>query len=160
MRDNFAKGQYPTLEERIDFAMNACDYVEKSLAKTTTAPAVEGAVVSFSFVNTDLRDIFRERFPAAQWYLMDTSEQEAADRILQRQGHFYKGKVVDVDDESSLQKPKDDESPQRPESDNKDWDFAPVTFDHVVLDGTQSVSKNADIVATGLLQKLAQQNVP
>ena len=157
MRDNFAKGQYPTLEERIDFAMSACNYVETSLI----AASVDGAVVSFSFVNTDLRDIFRERFPAAHWYLMDTSEQDAADRILQREGHFYKGKqVVDVDEKqpSEKQNSQEESAPKRPQSDNTDWDFAPVTFDHVVLDGTQSVSKNADLVAMGLLQ-LTQQNV-
>ena len=162
MRDNFAKGQYPTLAERQAFATTACDYVEASLAEVAkegedpTTTNLLGTIVSFSFVNTDLRDIFRRRFPAAQWYLMDTSEAEAAERIRQRQGHFYKGKVQGetTTDTQQQQQEKEEAAPSKSESDNKDWNFAPVTFDHVVLDGTKSVAENADIVAMGLSKLL------
>ena len=69
MRDNFARGIYPTLVERQAFASDAADYV-------TTASAGKDAccVVSFSFVNDDLRDSFRTRFPGATWALVDASD--------------------------------------------------------------------------------------
>merc|ERR1711924_122109 len=48
-------------------------------------------IVSFSFVNTDLRDIFRSRFPNAEWILIETGQEECNKRINERKGHFYKG---------------------------------------------------------------------
>lgn len=144
MRDNFAKGLYPTLEERIEFVQSACGYVEEILQKESSSSTQQvGAVVSFSFVNTDLRDIFRERFPKAGWFLVDTSEEEAAERILKRQGHFYKGKV---------ETPTEKEKQTRPKGDNSEWDFAPVKFPHTSLDGMATIKQNAEIVANGLLE--------
>ena len=69
MRDNFARGIYPTLAERQAFASDAAEYV-------STESAGKGArcVVSFSFVNDDLRDSFRARFPEATWALVDASD--------------------------------------------------------------------------------------
>lgn len=150
MRDNFAKGIYPTLEERTAVAESACDYVDDRLqqeAKLLAQGRRLGAIVSFSFVNTDLRDIFRGRFPKASWFLMDITEQEANDRILKREGHFYKGKV-----ESAT--PQQEESTSK--SDNDDWQFAPMTFPHTRLDGTKPISENADIVARALLLEFAK----
>ena len=49
------------------------------------------AIVSYSFVKTDLRDIYRARFPHAVWALVDTAEKEATDRVKQREGHLFKG---------------------------------------------------------------------
>ena len=93
---------------------------------------------------------------------MDTTEEEAGQRILSRQGHFYKGKVVSSG-QTQQQEEKKITSNRRPGSDNEDWNFAPVTFDHVVLDGTRSVDENAEIVARGLVKLTKQQqrnNVP
>ena len=115
MRDNFAKGVYPTLAERQAFASDAADYV-------TTASAGKDAccVVSFSFVNDDLRDSFRERFPDATWALVDASDALAGERIASRDGHFY----------------------NPPPARGDEWLFAPVAFDHLVLDATQPVDEN------------------
>jgi gluconate kinase len=92
MRENFARGIYPTLKQREEFTVSCCDYVAKSLSDTgkqePDTPMV--AIVSFSFVNRDLRDGFRNRFPDTKWILMQTSEEEAQRRIESRAGHFYK----------------------------------------------------------------------
>ena len=146
MRNNFAKGLYPTLEERIAFAQSACDYVEGSLVQAMSVlPEGHslGAIVSFSFVNTDLRDTFRKRFPKSKWFLIDTSEDEATERIRRREGHFYKGKVELV---------AIDEIEARPTTDNQEWSFAPVTFQHTVLNGIEPIDHNAKIVADGLME--------
>lgn len=156
MRDNFSVGIYPTLKEREVFALECCDYVDtefdKEVAKGT--PHV-GAIISFSFVNTDLRDIFRSRFPEAQWILIDTSEDEATRRINSRQDHFYKGEpgelATEADEESEIlqqeQQPEDDDE-------NSEWKFAPVEFDHMALDGTKEVVENAKYVAQVLRERI------
>jgi len=116
MRDNFSKGVYPTLEQRQVFAGEAASYVEEALASAASAPLV----VSFSFVNDDLRDVFRARFPDARWALVDTAEADAVERILAREGHFY-----EVDDERG-----------------DEWKFAPVAFGHLRLDGRRPIAEN------------------
>ena len=115
MRDNFAQGIYPTLAERQAFASDAADYV-------VTASEGKDAVcvVSFSFVNVDLRDSFRERFPDATWALVDASDALAGERIASRDGHFY----------------------DPPPAKGDEWLFAPVAFDHLVLDATSPVEEN------------------
>ena len=115
MRDNFAQGIYPTLAERQAFASDAADYV-------TTASEGKGAccVVSFSFVNDDLRDSFRERFPDATWALVDASDALAGERIASRDGHFY----------------------NPPPARGDEWRFAPVEFEHLVLDAMKPVEEN------------------
>ena len=117
MRDNFAKGVYPTLAERQAFAADAADHV-------LTASDGKGAccVVSFSFVNDDLRDSFRERFPEATWALVDDSDALAGKRIAQRDGHFY----------------------NPPSTNGDEWRFAPVAFEHPVLDATRPVEENVE----------------
>jgi hypothetical protein len=156
MRDNFGKGMYPTLEERKVFALDACDYVDGQLSEICDAkedpPDSICAIVSFSFVNTDLREIFRTRFPSAEWILIDTTEEECTRRINAREGHFYKGEVSaeDTTTESSDESPvtKDDDK------DNSDWKFAPVAFPHIVLDGLNSIEDNADKVAEKILKEI------
>ncbi len=145
MRDNFAKGIYPTLKERETFAMDCCDYVEAQVKKhcDDSIIAEMATIVSFSFVNTDLRDVFRSRFPDAKWVLIDTKENEATRRINMREGHFYKGKMGDGM-EKAVEKVESDAGSTYEE--NSDWNFAPVTFDHVLLDGTRSVEENANRV--------------
>ena len=115
MRDNFAKGIYPTLAERQAFASDAAEYV-------TTESAGKDAccVVSFSFVNDDLRDSFRERFPDATWALVDASDALAGERIASRDGHFY----------------------NPPPARGDEWRFAPVEFEHLVLDAMKPVEEN------------------
>ena len=115
MRDNFSKGIYPTLAERRAFASDAADHV-------VTASAGKDAVcvVSFSFVNVDLRDSFRARFPEATWALVDASDALAGERISQRDGHFY----------------------DPPPAKGDEWRFAPVAFDPLVLDATSPVEEN------------------
>ena len=115
----------PTLEQREAFAREACDYVDAQLA----AARPSGAVVSFSFVNTDLRDVFRERFPRAAWLLVDTAPAEASRRIAAREGHFYAGAAAE--EEAAA---------------DSDWAFAPVAFEHTRLDGAASVRENADAI--------------
>ncbi len=150
MRDNFANGIYPTLPQRETFAYECCDYVEAQFDQTTRDNTIQGqvtAIISFSFVNTDLRDIFRSRFPHAKWVLVDTEEEEAQRRIEIRQGHFYKGSKIDNPSERpEEQSNQDDEEMNNDNDDNSDWKFAPVTFDHVVLDGTRTIQENADRV--------------
>jgi gluconate kinase len=132
MRDNFRKGVYPTLAERRQFAQEACDYVENEMRRSSSAHV---AIVSFSFVNTDLREIYRERFPHADWILVDTSEQEANQRIAKRLGHFYKGGLMESGDGLASR-------------------FAPVTFPHAVLSGTDSMERNADKVLRRIVEAL------
>ena len=135
MKDNFAQGIYPTLEQRIEFAQQASDYV--LLQQQTERPCL----ISFSFVNTDLRDVFRKAFPEAQWALVDVPETELQRRIQEREGHFYKGKQQST--EETIQ-PKD--------HDNSDWEFAPVTFPHTVLNGLRPIDENAQVVLSLLEQ--------
>jgi len=158
MRTNFGKGIYPTLSERLEFASDACEYVVKSICekwgknddnndkkkkKVQTDDERKGrvCVVSFSFVNTDLRDVFRSNFPGAEWILIDTSEKEATKRINERQGHFYTGekpqKFVDDNKGTSM-------SDSEENKDNSDWKFAPVDFPHTILNGHKPANENAD----------------
>ena len=116
MRDNFAQGIYPTLAERQAFASDAASYVVTASADKKAACCV----VSFSFVNDDLRDSFRARFPEATWALVDASDALAGERIASRDGHFY------------------DPPPAR----GDEWLFAPVEFEHLVLDATRPVEEN------------------
>jgi gluconate kinase len=154
MRDSFAKGIYPTLQQRQEFAQGCCDYVENELEEKWQNGSVNLAtIVSFSFVNTDLRDVFRGRFPDSDWVLIDTKEEEATRRINRREDHFYKGdtsadETTDPDSEGDVE----DEGTEK-DVDNSEWNFAPVTFPHVALDGSDSVDVNAEKVLEFLLKK-------
>lgn len=157
MRDNFGKGIYPTLEERKVFATDACDYVEEQLADICGKGEDGGldsicAIISFSFVNTDLRDIFRARFPSAEWILIDTTQEECTKRINEREGHFYKGEINKEEDGDTASETSEELSEKDDEKDNSDWKFAPVDFPHVILDGFNSVEDNAKKVVEKILQ--------
>lgn len=157
MRDNFGEGIYPTLKERGEFAANACDYVDSKLVEQyetleKNKPLV--AIISFSFVNTDLRDVFRSRFPNAMWALVDTNESEADKRIRTREGHFYKGapeSIAMTSDEKAKKTPKIES-----DCDNIEWEFAPVTFPHTVLPGNESIQSNARTIVDELLTEIDQ----
>ena len=90
-------------------------------------------------MNTDLRDAFRDEFPRARWFLVETSKNLAEERLLAREGHFYKS--------DSTRKSNSDEGVNARENeidqDNSEWNFRPVTFPHIVLDGRDSVEDNA-----------------
>jgi len=151
MRENFANGLYPTLQQRQDFAATCCDYVveqqQQQQQQSSNRPR-STLLVSFSFVNTDLRDTFRQRFPDAVWILLDTSEAEAQQRVQQREGHFYKGPQQQQQQQmignDSEEVPKSSSS----DVDNSECEFAPVAFPHTVLDGHRPVEENAAIVVS------------
>jgi Gluconate kinase len=143
MRDNFAKGIYPTLEQRNDFALEACAYVEERLATMRQSDKV---IISFSFVNSDLREIFKGRFPSAKWFLVDTSIEEARNRIQQRENHFYKGEPTDKSFKHMKEKGSVDSKEKDQDGSNSEWDFEPVDFDHILLDGLASIDENANKV--------------
>lgn len=169
MRDNFAKGIYPTLQQRKEFALSACDYVDSKLSSDSSSPNddakghdiessvnVSAAIISFSFVNTDLRDVFRERFPHALWALMDVTDEVAKERIDAREGHFYKGappagektggseeKPKEVADIGVVADNSSNGKQDEVDVDNSEWNFAPVTFSHTILNGNEGVEVNA-----------------
>ena len=160
MRLNFAKGIYPTLQQRNQFSSSCCEYVNQSLRKfsqsnfaTTISPSNSVdkqilVIVSFSFVNDDLRINFRQQFPNSHWILIDTSEIEAQRRIRQRSDHFYKGKPcqtlesdVPVHNQSSR--------------DNNEWKFAPVAFPHTIVNGHNAIEETTSEIVE-LIQNTIQ----
>ncbi|KAG7359323.1 hypothetical protein IV203_015912 [Nitzschia inconspicua] len=185
MRDKFSKGLYPTLQERLEFATQACDYVEReietalleqqqqtqpttssqvsdqdSTTNTTVASSFPmlSVIVSFSFVNTDLRDTYRLQFPYAEWILIDTPPEEATQRIQQRQGHFYKARQQQQQQQQHEQQQQQQQQPETTkgvtvniDNDNSEWEFAPVTFDHIVLNGNDSIESNVDQIVQRVL---------
>lgn len=88
MRENFDRGVYPMLRERQEFALGSCDYVDAKLQEQALLHVdtniTMAAIVSFSFVNTDLQDIYRYRFPHAvlstppRWKLLTASTNASA----------------------------------------------------------------------------------
>jgi thymidylate kinase len=146
MKDNFVRGVYPTMQERMDFAMDCCEFVKIKCMEEQSKSSNQrlAALISFSFVNKDLRDIFRLEFPSAVWVLVDTSEEIASIRIRERQGHFYGG---EPEEEKTDSKKYLSEVIERDEDDNSEWKFAPVDFPHVVLDGNTPIDRNAKEVS-------------
>ena len=155
MKDNFAKGIYPTLEQRKEFALSACDYVDEEINKMRLK-CNDGSemliLVSFSFVNTDLRDHFRSRFPHAKWALVDVNDFIAQERIDSREGHFYKGDPSAKKKEIKQDSLKTEGKEPTKTSDNSEWNFAPVDFNHTTLDGLASIEENSDHVMKILLK--------
>lgn len=143
MKDNFALDIYPSIDERKDFTRLACDHIDECIRNSQC----HSCLVSFSFVNTDMREIFRSRFPTSKWILVDTTPEEAEKRILQRQGHFYKNTTLDRHSERRLEI----EGEVSNESTTKiatqtvkgpEWDFADVDFDHIQLNGLDEIDEN------------------
>lgn len=150
MKDNFSQGIYPTLRQRQDFMKDACAYVQEQMDSRADTMGGGTYLVSFSFVNTDLRDGFREAFPYAQWALIDTTPEEAQVRIEQREGHFYKGAPPAAAAAEGVTETNDTETPSEDVQDNPEWQFAPVDFEHICLPGNDSVDANADRVIAAL----------
>lgn len=150
MKDNFAKQIYPTLAERHEFALTACQYVEEqiqcNLKEMKEKSAFDlGVLVSFSFVNTDLRQDFREKFPHAIWALIDVTNDLAEERIKQRQDHFYK--VSEPKEKESLKNLDSNSNDEIPKQKQSDWEFCQVDFDHILLDGTDTIQVNASKIS-------------
>ena len=170
MKLNFQKGIYPTLDERESFALDACKYVEEEASFNSVIdnsidldddddhgdisnPNI--IVISFSFVNNDLRDVFRERFKDLVWILVDTNSDIAEYRIATRDpNHFYKGgpekKLNDSFPYRSNHKKKSTNQPKR--DDNSDWKFDEVHFQHIILNGEDSVEQNANHVLQQIIR--------
>jgi hypothetical protein len=108
------------------------------------------AIISFSFVNTDLRDTFRLRFPNAIWALVDTKESEAEERIRTREGHFYKGAPPSAKSGNEEY----DVTNEEPDRDNSEWDFEPVTFSHSKLPGNEPIEENARTIVNIILREI------
>lgn len=93
-----------------------------------------------------MRIAYRERYAKSEWILVDTKQNIAEERILSRQGHFYKGSNVNtatVSDECTDAKKQKVGKNSNDSRDNNEWEFQPVDFPHVILDGCDSISKNA-----------------
>ena len=162
LQDNFAKGVYPTLAERTEFMQGASDYVTDKINSAQNENQTDNKtlvpIISFSFVNTDLRFEFRKRFPRSEWILINTSEELAEERILTREDHFYKGSGGSTQHEEGDTTTKTVESSDtHDDKDNSEWEFKPVDFPHVILDGNDEVSANAkkivDVIQNQLLSR-------
>jgi len=154
MKDNFAKGMYPTLAERFEFISTACAYVTDKINSAQNENQSDNKflvpIISFSFVNTDMRVEFRNRFPHSEWILVDTSKDLAEERILSREDHFYKGSGGSSTDDTKTDGEDDPaqatESSDTADVDNSEWEFKPVDYPHVILDGNDEVATNAQKV--------------
>lgn len=192
-KENFAKGMYPTLQQRQEFVSDACNYVKDEINnfairyRSTNGPVQHEqfiVIISFSFVNSDLRESFRERFPNAQWILVDTKEDVAQERIQARKDHFYKGKsnseVGDCSDAMEMVAADAKEEGRcincntvksgtttnaegtiantvdTTTQDNSDWEFNPVDFEHVVIDGSDPVEINVAHIITFIDDQLRE----
>jgi hypothetical protein len=85
--------------------------------------------------------------------LIDTTEDESTRRINAREDHFYKGDTSSDETSDSDLESVEDEEDSEPDVDNSEWNFAPVTFPHVSLDGNQPIDVNAKKVLDVLLAK-------
>jgi hypothetical protein len=144
IKDNFAKGIYPTLQQRKSFIIDAHRYIEEEIKQSTSNQDLSLVViVAFSFVNPDMRVTFREFYPKSEWILVNTTQDVAEERILARQGHFYKSTGPKDDDESTGAINDTNCDKDNTEKDNSEWLFHPVDFPHTVLDGCDAIDKNA-----------------
>lgn len=124
MKADLNEGIWPSSEERTEFALRAVEFVKNE----TESRLLRRALITFSFVNTDMREIFRETFgDQLQWFLLNTDEEIARQRIKERTGHFYTNW-------------------------EGEWKFEDVDFHHHVipLDGTASTETNGRIVALNI----------
>jgi gluconate kinase len=150
MKDNFARGIYPTLREREEFARTACAHVNERCELLRA----RCAIVSFSFVNADLRETFRESFPNSTWILLNTAQDIAQERIKQRKDHFYRVKGHATEKPGSTLNA---EGTAKSKVDNSVWTFAPISFPHSVLNGEDSPEANADQIIQ-IVERTQMQN--
>jgi hypothetical protein len=70
-----------------------------------------------------------------------------------RDDHFYKGDTTSkTASDSSNDEVETEKGSDKPDTDNSDWQFAPVTFPHVILDGNRPIDDNAGKVLDVLLE--------
>ena len=123
---------------------NACQYVKEEIMakhqKVTLHPLI--VIISFSFVNTDLRYAFRAAFPDAHWILVDTDDNLAKERILHREGHFYKAESLSNSEVTKHRSDKTNDALV----DNSEWEFQYVNFPHTALDGRDAANTNAKLI--------------
>ena len=114
-----------------------------------------------------MRVVFRQQFPHSKWILVDTKEDVAQERILTRQGHFYKVAGDSIKSETSCAKrngdrPSDtcnndadsgEKNCANGDKDNSEWEFQPVTFPHTILDGNASIDENANRIVDIIIAK-------
>jgi gluconate kinase len=110
-------------------------------------------VVSFSFVNDDLRINFRNQFPNSHWILINTTEVEAQRRIQQRSNHFYMGKPhAQLGNEIPESKQRTSQNVTAvTDPDNNDWVFAPVTFSHTIVNGQNPIEVTSSEIIESIL---------
>ena len=140
MKENFSKGIYPTVKEREAFINSCCKYTRTEYDKFANHENFNVLLVTFSFVNIDMRIIYRNFFPNSKWVLVDTDESEASQRIKLRKDHFYDNTV--------------DKKKIEGEDCTNDWNFDPVDFEHKHLDGRSSVDSNAQEIANFIASSL------
>jgi gluconate kinase len=154
MRINFTQGIYPTLEQRNEFSKSCCIFVNESIQKTKISSIDDTrqqekhviVIVSFSFVNDDLRRNFRNHFPTSFWILISTNEVEAERRIRLRSDHFYNGTLPSKRSDCTASN-NSQPTTHDPDYDNNQWKFSPVLFPHKVLNGHLSIEEiSFDIV--------------
>jgi hypothetical protein len=100
-----------------------------------------------------------KRFPHSEWILVDTSKDLAEERILSREDHFYKGSggssTNDTKTDGEVDPTQATESSDTADVDNSEWEFKPVDYPHVILDGNDEVATNAqkvvDVIQNHLL---------
>ena len=146
--------------------MNACDYVTDNINNVHSNNQSDDdsnrsllTIVSFSFVNTDMRVEFRKRFPTSSWILVDTTKDLAEERILSREGHFYKGSgggdnADNVNSEEDAD-PSTETKVKENDLDNSEWDFQAVDFPYMALDGSHDVDTNAKKVIDSIQSLLS-----
>ena len=144
LKDDLAKGIYPKSDERIKFMNMACDYVDDYLNGKINCNEINYKVISFSFVNNDMRNVFRHRYPDATWILIDTPSNIAEIRIEERKGHFYKGPPKEI---VNLYKEK-----------SNDWEFDDVEFTHIKIDGAMDLPYNTNKIKSILLSRSQKNN--
>ena len=88
---------------------------------------------------------------------LHNSKELAEERILSREDHFYKGSGGSTHEESDPTTTQTVESGDTDDKDNSEWEFKPVDFPHVVLDGNDEVTTNAqkivDVIQIQLLNR-------
>ena len=100
-------------------------------------------LISFSFVNEDLRDIFRSYYPSAHWLYIETPASVAYRRIEERKGHFYKNEIVPEKNLSTSTSSNNKSSTSsNTRNSTSEWTFARVTFPHSIINGKRSIVQN------------------
>lgn len=121
--DVFMAGGYPSVEMRVAF-VEKCTEIVKAI-RETLAEATEGGstlkvglLVIQAFPHEDMRAVYRAAFPDAEWFLVDTADEVAGERVRAREGHFYKHDTLPVP-------------------------FEEIDFPHTAYEGTTDPAENA-----------------